>query len=85
MIINDSLRAYNGTIDKVDNKGTISILVAGFSSMLRTTLKGQNILNKRLGHSLVVPPTHAPFTKFIDGVPQEQVRQLTDYERKWVP
>jgi hypothetical protein len=35
---------------------------------------------KRLGHSLVVPYTHSPFTNFEKGIPVKQVR---DSVEKW--
>ncbi|KAI8914613.1 hypothetical protein EDD86DRAFT_199705 [Gorgonomyces haynaldii] len=37
----------------------------------------------RQSHGLVVPYTHNPFTQFVNGVPAEQVRELTQYEKQW--
>ncbi|KAJ3255716.1 hypothetical protein HK103_006083 [Boothiomyces macroporosus] len=37
----------------------------------------------RSSHSLIVPYSHNPLVKFVNGVPAEQVRELTEYEKKW--
>ncbi|KAJ3310284.1 hypothetical protein HDV04_005129 [Boothiomyces sp. JEL0838] len=37
----------------------------------------------RSSHSLIVPYSHNPLVKFVNGVPAEQVRELSEYEKKW--
>ncbi|KAI8901358.1 band 7 family-domain-containing protein [Globomyces pollinis-pini] len=50
--------------------------------LLKTVHKSA-VAGSRLGHTLVVPYVHAPIVKFQDGIPAEQVRELTDFEKKW--
>ncbi|KAH6566205.1 hypothetical protein BASA50_003988 [Batrachochytrium salamandrivorans] len=59
------------------------MIVGAAASRAALWSAGRSSLQTRLSHSLLVPYAHIGVTKFEDGIPVEQVRELNSNEKSW--